>query len=164
MLILVGGYGLTGTWFVEGALGIPRRYAIQPPGTSGYSLVGSHLRDRCSHSAFSPASLSSSRSGERPGARRALRARRHMDSWTGTHYEAREPRIERAGVDGRAGSPRAGTSRSRAPSSSASALAACVVALASFFPQIVTASETSNRYHHLDHAGHFFLGADGRSD
>ena len=40
-LILVGGYGLTGTWFVEGVLGVPRRYAIQPPGTSGYSLVGS---------------------------------------------------------------------------------------------------------------------------
>ena len=39
-LILVGGYGLTGTWFVEGALGIPRRYAIQPSGTSGYSIVG----------------------------------------------------------------------------------------------------------------------------
>ena len=40
-LIIIGGYGLTGTWFVEGALGIPRRYAIQPPGTTGYSLVGS---------------------------------------------------------------------------------------------------------------------------
>ena len=43
-LILVGGYGLTGTWFVEGALGVPRRYAIQPPGTSGYSMVGAALR------------------------------------------------------------------------------------------------------------------------
>ena len=40
-LLLVGGFGLTGTWFVEGALGFPRRYAIQPPGTSGYSLAGS---------------------------------------------------------------------------------------------------------------------------
>ena len=39
-LVLVGGYGLTGTWFVEGILGVPRRYAIQPPGTSSYSLVG----------------------------------------------------------------------------------------------------------------------------
>src|SRR6185437_6388275 len=39
-LILVGGYGLTGSWFVEGVLGIPRRYALQPPGTSGYSVVG----------------------------------------------------------------------------------------------------------------------------
>ncbi|HXH96860.1 MAG TPA: cbb3-type cytochrome c oxidase subunit I, partial [Gaiellaceae bacterium] len=39
--MLLGGYGLTGTWFVAGALGVPRRYAIQPPGTSGYSLAGS---------------------------------------------------------------------------------------------------------------------------
>ena len=38
-------------------------------------------------------------------------------------------------------------------------VAACVVALAAFFPQVVNASEVSNRYHHLDHAGQFFLGA-----
>jgi hypothetical protein len=36
--------------------------------------------------------------------------------------------------------------------------AACVVALAAFFPQIVDASESSIRYHHLDHTGHFFVG------
>ena len=39
--MVLGGYGLTGTWFVAGALGIPRRYAVQPPGTAGYSLAGS---------------------------------------------------------------------------------------------------------------------------
>ena len=39
-LLLVGGYGLTGTWFVAGALGVPRRYAVQPAGTVGYSSVG----------------------------------------------------------------------------------------------------------------------------
>ena len=49
--------------------------------------------------------------------------------------------------------------RSRARPSSASALAACVVALAAFFPQVVDASEVSIRYHHLDHAGQFFFGA-----
>ncbi|MGH3263467.1 MAG: hypothetical protein ACRDNS_15905, partial [Trebonia sp.] len=37
--------------------------------------------------------------------------------------------------------------------------AACVIGLAAFFPQVVNASEVSNRYHHLDHAGHFFFGA-----
>jgi hypothetical protein len=36
---------------------------------------------------------------------------------------------------------------------------ACVISLAAFFPQIVSASEVSNRYHHLDHAGQFFTGA-----
>jgi cytochrome c oxidase subunit I len=40
-LMVLGGYGLTGTWFVAGTLGIPRRYATQPVGTTGYSLAGS---------------------------------------------------------------------------------------------------------------------------
>ncbi|MEO9174614.1 MAG: hypothetical protein ABI317_03790 [Gaiellales bacterium] len=39
------------------------------------------------------------------------------------------------------------------------AAAACVVGLASFFPQIINASEASARYHHLDHAGDFLVGA-----
>ena len=34
-----------------------------------------------------------------------------------------------------------------------------MVGLSALFPQIVAASETSTRYHHLDHAGDFFLGA-----
>ena len=40
LLMVVGGYGLVGTWFVSGALGIPRRYAVEPFDTSGYSMVG----------------------------------------------------------------------------------------------------------------------------
>jgi hypothetical protein len=36
--------------------------------------------------------------------------------------------------------------------------ALCVVGLAPFFPQVVDASEASIRFHHLDHAGHFFFG------
>jgi cytochrome c oxidase subunit 1 len=39
--MVLGGYGLVGVWYLAGALGIPRRYAVQPPGTSGYSLVAS---------------------------------------------------------------------------------------------------------------------------
>jgi hypothetical protein len=38
-------------------------------------------------------------------------------------------------------------------------VAACTISLAAFFPQIVEASEVSNRYHHLDHVGQFFFGA-----
>lgn len=40
VLMVIGGYGLTGMWFAAGALGVPRRYAVQPPGTDGYSLAG----------------------------------------------------------------------------------------------------------------------------
>ncbi len=39
--LLVGGYGLVGVWFVSGTLGIPRRWAIHPENTAGYSLVAS---------------------------------------------------------------------------------------------------------------------------
>ena len=46
----------------------------------------------------------------------------------------------------------------RGPAQLRSAVAACVVALAAFFPQVVDASEASIRYHHLDHAGQFFFG------
>ena len=87
----------------------------------------------------------------------------HIDSWTGTHYQARVDAGRRRPAARASGPGPPRTFRSRAPPSSASALAACVVALASFFPQIVDASEVSNRYHHLDHAGQFFLGAIARS-
>ena len=39
--LLVGGYGFVGAWYVSGALGIPRRWAVHPEGTAGYSLAGS---------------------------------------------------------------------------------------------------------------------------
>ena len=38
------------------------------------------------------------------------------------------------------------------------AVAFVVVAIVAFFPGIVDASETSTRYHHLDHAGQFLFG------
>ena len=44
------------------------------------------------------------------------------------------------------------------PAQLGAGVAACVVALASFFPQVIDASESSTRYHHLDHAAHFTLG------
>jgi cytochrome c oxidase subunit 1 len=39
-LMLLGGYGLVGVWFLSGMLGLPRRYALHPA-ESGYSLVAS---------------------------------------------------------------------------------------------------------------------------
>lgn len=145
-LMLVGGVGLTGTWFVEGVLGIPRRYAIQPPGTAGYSLVGSIFG-----LVFALGVLACVVQLVQLG--RTARRRRHdvlvdhMDTSTGSHYEARvaAPRMS-------ADVPLA------RPVQLAFGAAVCVVALASFFPQVVEASETSVRYHHLDHAGHFLLG------
>jgi cytochrome c oxidase subunit I len=141
-LILVGGYGLTGTWFVEGVLGIPRRYALQPPGTSGYSMVGAGfaLLLALGFLAFFVQLV--------PLARSAWERRRDVfaDSVSGAgHTSTRQL--------GHRGLPLAN------PAQLALGTAACVVGLIAFFPQVVNASEVSNRYHHLDHAGQFFLGA-----
>jgi cytochrome c oxidase subunit 1 len=156
-LLLVGGYGFTGTWFVAGALGVPRRYAIQPPGTDGYSLAGSIF------ALLFALGFAACLAQLAPLAAAAWKGRRyvlvdHMDNWTGTRYKGRV----RRGEDGppevalprpaRRGVPLGG------PAQLGLGLAACVVALAAFFPQIVDASETSIRYHHLDHAGEFVLG------
>ena len=154
-LILVGGYGLTGTWFLAGVLGVPRRYAIQPPGTSGYSLAGSIF-------ALVLALGFLSLCLQLVPLARAAWERRHYvyaertDSWTGTHYQARVTRGEEGPPPDEA-RPDAGLPFAN-PAQLALAAAGCVVGLAAFFPQVVHASEASNRYHHLDHAGHFFLG------
>jgi len=144
-LILVGGYGLTGVWFLEGMLGIPRRYAIQPPGTSGYSVAGSIFALVLAVGFLSLCVQLV------PLAREAWE-RRHDPLRTpgaGRGPDAAPPRPVRGG----GGLPLSGEAEL------AFGVAACVVGLAAFFPQIVDASERSVRYHHLDHAGQFFLGA-----
>jgi cytochrome c oxidase subunit 1 len=137
-LLIVGGFGLTGTWFVEGILGIPRRYAVQPAGTSGYSLVGSIF------ALLFALGVVACLAQAVPLARQAW-ARRHEVR------DARSPALELP-----ADVPR--TVPLATPAQLAVGLAACVLGLASFFPQLVDASESSIRYHHLDHAGHFFFG------
>jgi cytochrome c oxidase subunit 1 len=156
-LLLTGGFGVTGTWFVEGALGIPRRYAIQPPGTSGYSLVGS-----CFGLLFALGVLVCLGQlvslGRTAWTRRHYAVVDHVQAWTGSHYESRVRR--EAGPEPAFVAPP--TAPDDVPLASPLQLAlgasACVVGLAAFFPQVVEASESSVRYHHLDHAGHFFLG------
>jgi cytochrome c oxidase subunit I len=157
-LILVGGYGFTGTWFVAGALGIPRRYAIQPAGTSGYSLVGASFALLLALG-FLVYFVQIGSLARTAWSRRHFVLVDHTDGWTGGHYDAR---IARAEIDP-AVAERPAQSRSGLPLSTpvqfGFAVAACVVGLAAFVPQIVDAAEVSNRYHHLDHAGHFFFGA-----
>ena len=154
-LILIGGYGLTGTWFLEGVLGIPRRYAIQPPGTSGYSLAGSIFALLLALG-FGSLCLQLVPLARAAWERRHYTLVEHTDSWTGSRYQARVARGEEGPPPleppADAGLPLA------TPGQLALGAAACVVGLAAFFPQVVDASEASIRYHHLDHAGHFFLG------
>jgi cytochrome c oxidase subunit 1 len=145
--ILIGGYGLTATWFVAGVLGVPRRYAIQPPGTTGYSLVGAvfGLVLACGFLALLVQLVWLARSA---------RARRHLAQPAGERGQGAAEGADREGPARSLGSlPLA------SPAQLGLAVAACVVGLSAFFPTIVDASETGIRYHHLDHAGQFFFGA-----
>jgi cytochrome c oxidase subunit 1 len=154
-LILVGGYGLTGTWFLEGVLGVPRRYAIQPPGTSDYSLVGSIFAVLLALG-FLSLCLQLVPLARAAWERRHYTLVEHTDSWAGTRYRMGVSR----GTDGPPpleAPPRAGLPFASPPQFALGA-ALCVVGLGAFFPQVVDASEASIRYHHLDHAGHFLLG------
>ena len=155
-LILIGGYGLTGTWFLAGVLGVPRRYAIQPPGTAGYSLAGSIF-------ALVLALGFGSLCVQLVPLARAAWERRHYtlvartDSWTGGSYHIRVGRgsdepAPAADEAFDAGLPLA------SPAQFALGAALCAIGLSAFFPQVVNASEADTRYHHLDHAGMFFLG------
>jgi cytochrome c oxidase subunit I len=136
-LIMVGGYGLTGTWFVEGTLGVPRRYAIQPPGTSGYSIVGAAfaLVLALGFLAFFLQLVSFARTA---------RDRRHAGPVVAP---VASPTPPRRGVP------------LMSPAQLGVGLAVCVVSLAAFFPVVIDAADVSARYHHLDHAAQFFLGA-----
>ena len=136
-LMLAGGYGLTGTWFVAGTLGIPRRYALQPPGTDGYSLAGSifGLVYALGFLAFLVQIA--------PLARKA---------WgrLGTAVAAAPPA---PAPERRPSAPALAT-----PGQFAVTAGLAVVALAAFSPQVRSASEAGARYHHLAHSAQFFLG------
>jgi cytochrome c oxidase subunit 1 len=154
VLLLIGGYGLTGTWFVEGMLGVPRRYAVQPPGTSGYSLVGA-IFALILAVGFLVFFLQLA-----PVARQAWDRRHYLvvelgGGWASDPHQGGEPPVDLDATQ------RAWRARPilASPTQLALGVAICVGSLAAFFPQIVDASEASNRYHHLDHAGQFLLGA-----
>ena len=152
-LLLVGGYGLTGIWFVAGALGVPRRYAVQPAGTVGYSTVGA-IFALLFALGFLACIVQLA-----PLARTAW-ARRHSTSAGEGPGLAAGSAVARAGVDPQVDErPPASAG---APLGTAAhlgfAVAFVVVAIVAFFPGIVDASETSTRYHHLDHAGQFLFG------
>jgi hypothetical protein len=154
--MLLGGYGLAGTWFVAGALGVPRRYAIQPPGTSGYSLAGSIFAMVFAlgflvllYELVSLARAAAGAGGE-------VLAR--LDTWTGGRYFTRLAPAPSGAEPPRPSAEEPYRVPLATPAQLAAGCAAAVVALAAFFPQVVHASEASAHYHHLDHAGQFALG------
>ena len=146
--MLVGGYGLTGTWFVAGALGIPRRYAVQPAGTAHYSLVGAIfalvlaagflvLLGELAWLAVAPSRWpTSSRPSRLPPAPWA-----RNDDITLRRYSSVRLRPPLA-----------------TPGQLAAAATLALISLGAFLPAVIDYSETSVRSHHLDHTVMFLLG------
>lgn len=134
----VGGYGLVAVWYVSGVLGVPRRYAVHPHGTAGYSLAASIfvMIFALGFLALLWAYLGLARKA-RAGPRREK------------PEEAARPL---PAVPEPLGAVFAG------PAQLAVAVAAAVISLAAFLPSVVDAAEVSTGYHHLDHAGQFLFG------
>jgi len=155
-LMLVGGYGLTGTWFLEGVLGVPRRYQLQPPGTTGYSLAGSIFAMLFALGFL--VILLELRRLARVWHERQWVVIRRRDSWTGGTYRAR------AHAPGQISDEAVPELRVRAaPLHTRRQLlvgaALAVAGITALLPPVVEAAKSSTRMHHLDHAGQFFFGA-----
>ena len=157
VLLLVGGYGLTGVWFVEGALGIPRRYALQPAGTADYSLVGS-IFAMLFALGFLLCVVQLVPLARTAWARRHDSRAADLNAVTEAHDHG-PLQGEESGATPTPGSRPSGPGRLLAtPAQLGFGVAVCAISLAAFFPEIVDASETATRYHHLDHTGQFLLG------
>jgi cytochrome c oxidase subunit 1 len=155
-LMIVGGFGLTGTWFVEGVLGVPRRYELQPPGTAGYSLAGAIFAMIFALGFL--ACLHELHKLSRAWRESRYIAVRHQDTWTGGAYTVREraPGRSRDEPVPRLAAPAAPL---RTGPQLAFGVAIAVAGLLAFAPPVIDASEASTRWHHLDHAAQFFFGA-----
>lgn len=138
--MLLGGYGLVGVWYVTGALGVPRRYAVHLPGTDGYSLVAS-LFVIVFAIGFLALLVEFATLGRDAQRRRG---------------SAAAPAV--AIADGAPDPPRT----FRPPLGPLGVTVTVAVAVAStfvFLPPVEEASEAGDQFHHLAHAVQFLMGA-----
>jgi hypothetical protein len=133
---------LVGAWYASGALGVPRRFAVHPPGTEGYSLIGSIFVI-----VFALGFLLLLAEFVRLG-RDALRRRRAVGRAppAPTGWEAAGP------VAPPPEPPLATLWQISA------AVAVATVAVFAFIPSVTDASLASDQWHHLSHAAQFTLG------
>ncbi len=152
----LGGYGLVGMWYVSGMLGVPRRYAVEPAGTVGYSLAGGifAMVFALGLLVLLGEFLALARHG---GEHSRYSLVEQLNTWTGSRYLGRK-RKELPPEEPLLQIPEPAGTVLASPVQLAGALAVAVVCLFSFLPPIVRASEHSTRYHHLLHAGEFLLG------
>lgn len=174
-LMVVGGYGLTAMWFAAGALGVPRRFAVHPPGTSGYSIAAS-VFVLIFAAGFVVLVIEFGALGAAGLAKRREKATQMHRAPTSSDVAAHwfsfrqrlalgdAPAIPSRRVPGlTAGEGQPATAVAVAPLADprarlAAVLAAGVVGLLTFTP-LFSGAESDPRYHHLIHAGEFLVGA-----
>ncbi|HSC48812.1 MAG TPA: cbb3-type cytochrome c oxidase subunit I, partial [Gaiellaceae bacterium] len=152
----LGGYGLVGAWYVSGMLGVPRRYAVEPAGTAGYSLAGSifAIVFAVGFLVLLVELLRLARAARSEGVELVER----MDSWTGSRYLARtrrDPGPERPLPT----VPEPYGAVLATPAQRWGVILLAIAALASFLPPVGHAAEDSTQVHHVLHAGEFLFGA-----
>jgi cytochrome c oxidase subunit 1 len=138
-MMLLGGYGLVGVWYVSGALGIPRRYAVHLAGTDGYSVVASIFVV-----IFAVGFL-------------VLLAEFVQLGRDGLRRRSAPPAAAPV-IAGGAPDPPMTLTPPFGPLGMLIAVAVAVASVFTLLPEIVDASEANDRYHHLAHSVEFLLG------
>jgi cytochrome c oxidase subunit 1 len=139
--MVAGGYGLVAAWYVSGALGVPRRFAVHPADTEAYSVVAG-LCVALFAVGFCLLLFEM--------ARLALDARRRRAAGAGAM-----PAIAGAAPEAEL-TPRPPLTT---PLQMGTAVAVGIAATFVLLPDISDASEASAQYHHLAHAVQFLSGA-----
>jgi cytochrome c oxidase subunit 1 len=171
--MLVGGYGLVAAWYVSGALGVPRRFAVHPPGTDGYSLGGSIFAMIFAVGflvlllELLALALGAKALRIRPAAAPPPTLGQVALQWA--EFRSRLSQAPAPPADVTLGPP--GARRRPAaptqplppppltrPAEFAVCLALAVASIAAFFPPIADPGEDEVRLHHLAHAGQFLFG------
>ncbi len=136
--MVIGGFGFVAMWYVSGALGVPRRYAVEPLGTVGYSEVGAVFA-----LVFAVGFLVV------------------LIEFASLLLSRREPIAALAPAEPSPapfGPADPDDVPLTTPAQVGLALGAAVVSIVAFSPQVTDAVLDSVRYHHLQHAGNLFLG------
>ncbi|MBK5111251.1 MAG: cbb3-type cytochrome c oxidase subunit I [Thermoleophilia bacterium] len=145
--MVVGGYGFIFSWYVSGALGIPRRWAVHPAGTEEYSLVASIFGVVFLAGFF--LMLAEFASLGRDAWRRRASAT----------PPTRSPGIAGASSEADLALGRGAEPLIRTSFGLTTAVAMAVMASFVFIPPVSEASEATVKFHHLAHAVQFFIGA-----
>lgn len=147
LLMVGGGYGFIFSWYISGALGIPRRWAVQPIGTENYSLVASIFAIVFLIGFFMLLLEFFSL------ARTALARRREAPP------EPALASIAGASTEADLALGNAPEPLLRSPFGIAVTVGLAVIASFALLPPISEASEATIGFHHLAHAVQFFIGA-----